>query len=345
MLSSSASKLALLGCLLFVASLPDVSAQNCGCACAATVTVPGIAFFPPGILDQLQTLTGYNPLQITCILGMIQGPEQGRWQWWIDADGDPIWGYAEDIGDGRGVTFGIYGATTGQGYNDADILFGIYGKNLGGGSVSAIVKAIKAVANDPAWQLAMFKAYIQTYWEPTKTMLQPLVTKFGSYRALTFGAVLDTSMNAGIEDDSSSSWGSQHVVTEALKTATDEASFITRFLQLRGQYPTERSGEMTQRIAAWQKLLTAKQFNMNNVKILTNSYVYIPANWAVPINITDDGIGLRSAHAHSHLEDAPEIDDVNEMRGAATASSSIYTFAALLTVGLMAVLSPFAILL
>jgi len=271
-------------------------AQTCPCTCSATVTIPGVSNFPPGILDQLKTLTGYNPLQITNILGMIQGPEQGRSEWWIDAEGDPIWGYAEDIGDGRGVTFGLYGATTGQGYNDADILFNLYGKKITG-TTAQIVSGVKAAQNDPAWKLAMFKAYISTYWEPTQKTLSGLGIP---YSALTFGAVLDTSMNAGIEDDSSSSWGSDHVVSEARKTTSTDAAFLTRFLQLRAQYPTERSGEMTQRISAWQKLLTAKQYNMNSPNLLKGGYVYIPANWAKNITIIDDGVGLRSHSLAMH---------------------------------------------
>jgi len=318
--------------LTIIAYNGGADAQACPCTCQATVTIPGVANFPAGILDQLNALTGYNALQVTNILGMIQGPEQGRTEWWIDADGDTIYGYAEDIGDGRGVTFGLYGATTGSGYNDADIIWGYYGKNLGTGSVSQIVAAIKAVENDAAWHAAMWKGYINTYWTDTKTVLAATGLP---YSALTFGAVLDTCMNAGTEDDSSSSWGCSHVASEAKKTTTTDVAFLTRFLQLRAQYPTERSGEMTQRIAAWQKLLTAKQFNMNSATLLKGNYAYIPAGWAVNITIIDDGVGLRS---HSlQMDDGSELVSV---RGVGQTAGTTLSLAALFTAAVVALISP-----
>jgi chitosanase len=236
-----------------------------------TASVPGVSHFPTGTLAKLQQLTGLDALQLTNILGMIQGPEQGRPEWWLDADGGPIWGYAEDIGDGRGVTIGLYGATTGVGYSDADVLWKAYGRDLGQGTPAQIIANVHAVQDDPNWHAAMFDAYITTYWQPAEALLQPL----GYRSALTFGALLDTAMNAGMDDDSSRHWGATHLVRVSAAGAPNEGVFLDRFLSARQQYPTANSGNMRARIRAWQRLLADRQWDMR-AKGLLKRYIYIP---------------------------------------------------------------------
>jgi hypothetical protein len=239
----------------------------------ARATIAGEDKFPAGILTQVQSQFHLDVQQVTNILGMIQGPEQGRTEWWLDADNEPIWAYAEDIGDGRGVTIGLYGATTGQGYVDADVIWNNYGNKPSATSTSGIISFVKSIANDPKFQKAMFDAYISTYWTPTWNLLAPL----GYTSALTFGAVLDTSMNAGMEDDNSKHWGSTHVVQQAIKTQTSpgEAGFLTAFLALRKQYPTANSGDIPQRIQAWSYLLQDNQWSMEGAGLL-GCYTYLP---------------------------------------------------------------------
>lgn len=232
--------------------------------------IPGSEYFPPGTLDQLKTLTGLDAEQITNILGMINGPEQSNCNWWQTADGKIIYGYAENIDDGRGVTIGIYGATTGKGYEDADIIWKNYGypmyRNL---SQREIIEKVHAIANDKKWWKAQWDAYISTYWQPTMGLLNSK----GYKSPLTIGALMDTAMNAGMDDDDEQHWGVKHLFEEANKGVSTEQDFLKKFLELRIQHPTENSGDMKKRINAWQKLLRDEQWDM---RVDLNKYCYKP---------------------------------------------------------------------
>jgi chitosanase len=234
--------------------------------------VPGADQFPDGTLDALHAMTGLTTLQLTNVLAMIAGPEQARTEWWLDASGRSIYGYAEAIGDGRGVTIGPFGATTGKGYNDADAIWKAYGNtDLGKLQEAELIAKVRSLENDPAWRRAVWDAYIATYWRPARELLRAY--SFG--KALTFGAVLDAAMNAGIEDDSSKSWGAAHLVQAAHDiSGSDEDAFVTAFLDLRARYPTERSGEMDRRIGAWRRLVQKNAWNMEGLNIA--DFVYIP---------------------------------------------------------------------
>jgi chitosanase len=236
------------------------------------VAVPGADQFPGGTLDALHALTGLSTLQLTNVLAMIAGPEQARTEWWLDASGRSIYGYAEAIGDGRGVTIGPFGATTGRGYNDADAIWKAYGNaDLGQLPEAELVAKVRSLENDPAWRRAVWDAYIATYWRPARELLRA----HGFEKALTLGAVLDAAMNAGIEDDSSKSWGAAHLVQAAHDVAgSNEDAFAEAFLDLRARYPTERSGDMDRRIRAWRKLAQKKAWNMEMQDIA--DFVYIP---------------------------------------------------------------------
>lgn len=238
----------------------------------ADTQVPGADQFPDGTLDALHALTRLSTLQLTNVLAMIAGPEQARTEWWLDASGRSIYGYAEAIGDGRGVTIGPFGATTGRGYDDADAIWKAYGNaDLGQLPEAELVAKVRSLENDPAWRRAVWDAYIATYWRPTRELLRA----HGFGKALTLGAVLDAAMNAGIEDDSSKSWGAAHLVQAAHDVAgSDEDAFVEAFLDLRARYPTERSGDMDRRIRAWRKLVRANAWNMEGLNIA--DFVYTP---------------------------------------------------------------------
>ncbi len=233
-------------------------------------TVPGLKYFPSGTLDQLNTLTGLDAEQIANILGMINGPEQSKSEWWLTADDEIIYGYAENIDDGRGVTIGLYGATTGQGYSDADVIWENYGhKEYGKLAQEELIEKVHEIANDPKWWKAQWDAYISTYWKPTMALLKSK----GYTKALTIGAVMDTAMNAGMGDDDDKHWGVEHLFQEAIAQTQSEQDFLGKFMELRLKYPTRDSGDMKQRVGAWQKLWRDRQWDMH---IDLNNYVYIP---------------------------------------------------------------------
>lgn len=95
----------------------------------------------------------------------------------------------------------------------------------------------------------------------------------GYMKALTIGALMDTAMNAGMEDDDSQHWGVNHLVKQAIADTQNEQDFLGKFLELRLKHPTRDSGDMKKRIGAWQKLLHDKQWDM---RIDLSKYVYIP---------------------------------------------------------------------
>lgn len=228
---------------------------------------PGRDHFPTGILESLEALTSLSAEQLTSILMMVAGPEQARREWWLDASGKSIYGYAEALGDGRGVTLGLYGATTGRGYDDAAALWAAYGRpEYGRLSDDDIVEKVGGLASDPAWAQAMWRAYIDTYWRPVVQN-----APYGS--ALTVGAMLDTAMNAGLGDDSPRAWGLIHLVHAASERGGGESGFLGAFLELRTQYPVEHSGDQRQRIRAWQSLLNDGKWDMVGD---LGGYVYIP---------------------------------------------------------------------
>ena len=234
--------------------------------------VPGFKYFPSGTLDQLSALTGLDAQQITNILGMINGPEQAKSEWWLTADDKIIYGYAENIGDGRGVTIGIYGATTGKGYTDADVIWENYGhKEYGKLSEKKLIEKVHEIANDPKWWKAQWDAYISTYWEPTLKLLKSK----GYMKALTIGAVMDTAMNAGMGDDDSQHWGVEHLFEEAIANTQSEQDFLGKFMELRLKYPTKnvKDSNMKGRVKAWQKLWRDQQWDM---RVDLKKYVYIP---------------------------------------------------------------------
>lgn len=230
--------------------------------------IPGLDYFPSGTLEQLNQLTSLNAQQITNILGTINIPEQNKSEWWLTANNEIIYGYAENIGDGRSITIGIYGATTGEGYNDANVIWKNYGhEEYGNLSQEEIIAKVREIANDPNWWKAQWDAYISTYWEPTMKLIQ----QKGYRTALTIGALMDTAMNAGIgDDDPSYHWGVEHLIKEAMAQTQNESDFLGKFLELRLQYPTKNSGDMKKRIGVWQKLWRDQKWDMY---INPNNYI------------------------------------------------------------------------
>lgn len=227
---------------------------------------------PPAAAARLAAVTGLDAAQLSVVLGMIGGPEQATTKWWLDASGGSVYGYAEDIGDGRGVTIGLYGATTGKGYDDADALFRAYGRpDVPRMAPRDILAAVRGFADDPKWREAMWDAYVTTYIAPTLAMLRQ---HFPRPSALTIGAVWDASMNAGLGDDSDRHWGSAHLVRAAAEAAGGEESrFLDEFLRLRKKYPTAHSGDMDKRVRAWERLAADDAWDL---RVDVDKYAYVP---------------------------------------------------------------------
>src|SRR5690242_17676266 len=84
---------------------------------------PHDANFSPTTLQFLKRNTGLDGEQWDNIMKLINKPEQDSLNW------TNYYGYCEDIGDKRGYTIGIFGATTGGSNDvspDAPVLFKEY---------------------------------------------------------------------------------------------------------------------------------------------------------------------------------------------------------------------------
>lgn len=77
----------------------------------AVTAIDHDANFSPSTLQFLKANTGLDGEQWDNIMKLVNKPEQDSLKW------TEFYGYAEDIGDNRGYTIGIFGATTG-GSND-----------------------------------------------------------------------------------------------------------------------------------------------------------------------------------------------------------------------------------
>ncbi len=202
------------------------------------------ANFPATTLQFLKDNTHLDGEQWDNIMRVVNKAEQDSPNW------NKVYGYCEDIGDNRGFTIGIFGATTG-GPNDNnpdgpalftafDAAFGTQNPSVEGGlqhagvhgamngkflSISdtpkAFCKQIKALQTSPEWQDAMWKTFYNVYIKYSIDQANAL----GYNDALIIGSFVDTALNQGAQNGDNTLEG----VLSRTSPGTDEASFLTNF--------------------------------------------------------------------------------------------------------------------
>ena len=235
--------------------------------------VPGLDQFPPGILDRLQQVTGLTPIQLTVVLGLWAGPEQSQTHWWLDSHGKSVYGYGENIGDQRGVTFGFLGFTTLDG-DGLGVLREADRSDLIHVSEHELCKTLRQIENDPKYRLAMWNRGIKTYIQPAADLCK----KFNMRSPLSFATVFDCTGNAGIGDEGDKYWGADHVARQAAKEAGgDEARFIEKFTEYRIAHPTRGNSDafMRKRCGVYTRLLHDGHMNLDDISVL-KKYTFIP---------------------------------------------------------------------
>ncbi len=188
---------------------------------------------------------------------------------------NPAWNYAENIGDGRGITFGCIGFCTGT--YDGNILIKYYtslnpdnplakyipaldkidaGPHTAAGgdgnpSTAGLDGFIKDVQNcdNPLFKTAQLYELDQLYWNPAQEQFKKLGYKY----ALTQALLYDASVRLG-------PYGMQSLVKKS--TASDEIQFCKNFIsQYTSVLKNEGLGD-TSRMTGFTQVLNSGNYNL-----------------------------------------------------------------------------------
>lgn len=232
---------------------------------------------PDAPLATLTALTGLTALQLDTLESLIAIPEYSTIDW------ASTYGACENLGDGRGYTVTIWGATTADGevrdivndlarINPAHPIVTKWRAKLnalppGSSStrtLSGLCTDIRAAARDVQWQAAVWDVYITTWWQPVfNTYANPR----GIALPLTKAAMMDAAINLGTEN------------LAVICTRTDararppstggiETAWLTEFLTQRWTVQRQRGGNYgpTDRI-------TMQRYILNTLK---NTDLHLP---------------------------------------------------------------------
>ncbi|MCM3342855.1 chitosanase [Paenibacillus sp. MER TA 81-3] len=263
-----------------LASLSGISAPFQSKAYAAT---PHDKNFSPATLQFLRANTGLDGEQWDNIMKLVNKPEQDSLDW------TKYYGYCEDIGDDRGYTIGIFGATTG-GSNDKhpdgpalfkefDAASGASNPSVEGGlsrigvrgsmngsilkikdSEKVFCGKIKGLQNNDAWREAIWQTFYKVY---IKYSVQQARQR-GFNSALTIGSFVDTALNQGATGDS----GTLEGVLSRSGKSTDEKTFMKKFYAQRtlivdtNEYNQPPNGK--NRVRQWSQLLDMGETDLKN---------------------------------------------------------------------------------
>ena len=219
---------------------------------------------PQKVLDILKV----DSEQMNNILSIINGAEQSNIKWNQRDNGESVFSYCENIGDGRGATFGIAGFTTGD--ESGKAVFTSFGTSIEQAGSTNCKKSscpfcdfVKQHGNDPKFQAAQWQAYING---PSAGYIE-MVMKYKPAHinsALAKGLLLDCSMNAG-EEKEGNAWGVKEV-SAAAKGATEE-QWCKSFISFRKQHFTKASGSGDKRMSPWEALIADKKFDMKGIDV------------------------------------------------------------------------------
>jgi len=252
-------------------------------AAAAPPSTDHDANFSPATLQFLYGNTGLDGEQWDNIMKLVNKAEQDSLDW------TKVYGYCQNIHDGRGYTIGIFGATTGgpnDGGPDAPALFkafdaasGSTSPSIGGGlaragvngsmngailnisdSASVFCGRINGLQNNAAWREAMWRTFYDVYIAYSVQQAR----QRGFADALTIGSFVDTALNQGATGDS----GSLEGVLSRSGSSTDETTFLTSFYAQRtmivdtNAYNQAPNG--ANRVKEWSDLMNMGFFSLKN---------------------------------------------------------------------------------
>jgi chitosanase len=228
---------------------------------------------PPFVLD---AMGGLDSEQMSTILALIGGPEQSSVRWWEGADGSSVFGYCENIGDGRGVTMGIAGFTSDNpevsqvlkkaGYDPSDLPDP---KKCKKKKKCDFCDWVRAHGTDPRFVAAQWQQYLDEYLEIAVKLVPP---QFRG-NALILGLLADTAMNSG-DGDEGSAWGVSHLARAA--SGGSPVEWVNSFCDLRaahfarGNPPEDRKW----RLETWRQLAADGKWDLRGVNPCRYAYCY-----------------------------------------------------------------------
>ena len=228
-----------------------------------------------GIPSSVTSLLGLDASQVDTILSLINGPEQATVQWWKGADGKSVYGYCENIADGRGVTVGIAGFVSK--YGEVQALLKAYGAdNVGNpndcpsrSSNCALCRWIQAHGDDPKWIQVQWDRYVSNFIKG----IPGLVPSQFKGNALIIGLLWDTAMNSGYGDEGNA-WGVDHLARAA--SGSTPLAWVNSFCDLRydhfaaGNSASSRKG----RLDTWRRLAADGKWDLRNVDVCKYAFCY-----------------------------------------------------------------------
>jgi chitosanase len=256
--------------------------------------------FSPATLTFLKANTGMDAEQWNNVMRMVNKSEQDdpSFSGWVK-----YYGYCQNIGDGRGITMAIQGATTGgpnDGGPDGPGLFLLFNKyngaskpSIAGGLANAGVKAvmsgailkiqesdsafcakINALENNAAWRAAVWESFYDNYI--SYAVQQAKKRNFDD--ALTIGAFTDAALNQGATGGS----GSLEDMLSKSGSSTNEVTFMTAFSKLREKVAGTQDFNSPpingyHRAKMWLDLYTYGAYTLTNV----DSEVATVSSWTM----------------------------------------------------------------
>ncbi|HSP47741.1 MAG TPA: chitosanase, partial [Clostridiaceae bacterium] len=194
--------------------------------------------------------------------------------------------YAENFGDGRGITFGIIGFTTGT--YDGNELIKHYTTLNSNNNLARFIPALDAIDRlphtgndgdsnnstagldgfiqavqgntDPLFRKAQLDKLDQLYWNPAVK----LQSSIGAKNALTQAFLYDMTVNHGYS-------GAQNFISKATYalggtpgTGIDENTYLRKLMELRETYLKNTGNPGADRVAAFKRIL-----DTGNVRLIT----------------------------------------------------------------------------
>jgi chitosanase len=231
------------------------------------------------ISQKTLNIVGLTAEQFSNILSMIGGAEQSNIRWWEAVDKTRIYGYCENINDGRGVTMGVAGFVSMWGLAHKIV------KDAGGGSFDVSKcrpgRPTKCSFCDWIRNNALNTVFINAQWDAYAKEFMSLVTKYippqFKNNALIIGIVLDTAINAG-EFSEGNAWGVKDIAQAATRATggRDATSWAISFLDTRYAHFTSGNDETMRagRINAWKKLVADNKWTMEDIDVCKYAFCY-----------------------------------------------------------------------
>jgi hypothetical protein len=234
---------------------------------------------PDRAASALLRIMGLSRPMVDTVLQLISLPENGHPWWWRN------YGYVEFLGDGRGYTATIFGACSGTGdlamvvqeLANIDprhpiVKFLPLLKTKRGDDVAGIEQLqtlIKAAGDDRAWQEAVWRVYVDLYWQFAADFADKkgaCARRPGPVLALAIsrGFVVDTAINHGANLDSF------EVILRRMPNPEerDELRWLQAFIDtrekiLRSGYQTLDTSGTGDRCRLWGQLLRDRNFALS----------------------------------------------------------------------------------